>query len=41
MLIAIETKKYHNFRLLEEKFQALGWRYRDITDDQTLFDFVI
>ncbi|WP_144754872.1 MULTISPECIES: threonine ammonia-lyase IlvA [Bartonella] len=41
VLVAIETKKYDNFRLLEEKFQALGWRYRDITDDQTLFDFVI
>ncbi|MET3589425.1 threonine dehydratase [Bartonella silvatica] len=41
VLIAIETKKYNNFYLLEEKFQALGWRYRDITDDQTLFDFVI
>ncbi|WP_139413414.1 threonine ammonia-lyase IlvA [Bartonella mastomydis] len=41
VLVAIETKKYGNFRLLEEKFQALGWRYRDITDDQTLFDFVI
>lgn len=41
VLVAIETKKYNNFRLLEEKFQALGWRYRDITDDQTLFDFVI
>ncbi|WP_455478305.1 threonine ammonia-lyase IlvA [Bartonella sp. B10] len=41
VLIAIETKKYDNFRLLEEKFQALGWRYHDITDNQTLFDFVI
>lgn len=41
VLVAIETKKYDNFHLLEEKFQALGWRYRDITDDQTLFDFVI
>ncbi|WP_455475197.1 threonine ammonia-lyase IlvA [Bartonella sp. B17] len=41
VLIAIETKKYDNFFLLEKKFQVLGWRYRDITDDQTLFDFVI
>ncbi|WP_375607457.1 threonine ammonia-lyase IlvA [Bartonella sp. AC142YNZD] len=41
VLVAIETKKYGNFCLLEEKFQTLGWRYRDITDDQTLFDFVI
>ncbi|MBB4076125.1 threonine dehydratase [Bartonella fuyuanensis] len=41
VLIAIETKKYGNFCLLEEKFQALGWHYRDITNDQTLFDFVI
>ncbi len=41
VLVAIETKKYDNFYLLEQKFQTLGWRYRDITDDQTLFDFVI
>ncbi|WP_455474980.1 threonine ammonia-lyase IlvA [Bartonella sp. B30(2025)] len=41
VLIAIETKKYDNFCLLEEKFKVLGWRYRDITDDKTLFDFVI
>ncbi|MCZ2203981.1 threonine ammonia-lyase IlvA [Bartonella sp. A05] len=41
VLIAIETKKYDNFYLLEDNFQALGWSYRDITDDQTLFDFVV
>ncbi|WP_332066238.1 threonine ammonia-lyase IlvA [Bartonella sp. CB189] len=41
VLIAIETKKYDNFSLLEKKFQVLGWHYRDITDDQTLFDFVV
>ncbi|MBX4336298.1 threonine ammonia-lyase IlvA [Bartonella raoultii] len=41
VLVAIETKKYDNFSLLEKRFQALGWLYRDITDDQTLFDFVI
>ncbi|WP_336279554.1 threonine ammonia-lyase IlvA [Bartonella sp. CB175] len=41
VLIAIETKKYDNFSLLEKKFKVLGWRYRDITDDQTLFDFVV
>ncbi|WP_455476651.1 threonine ammonia-lyase IlvA [Bartonella sp. B41] len=41
VLIAIETKQYDNFCILEKKFQALGWRYRDITDDQTLFDFVV
>ncbi|WP_336294831.1 threonine ammonia-lyase IlvA [Bartonella sp. CB169] len=41
VLIAIETKKYDNFHLLEKKFQELGWCYRDITDDQALFDFVI
>ncbi|WP_026088118.1 threonine ammonia-lyase IlvA [Bartonella rattaustraliani] len=41
VLIAIETKKYNSFSLLEKKFQDLGWRYRDITNDQTLFDFVI
>ncbi|ENN92489.1 threonine ammonia-lyase IlvA [Bartonella bovis] len=41
VLIAIETKKYDNFYILEKNFQALGWSYRDITDDQVLFDFVI
>ncbi|AQX19982.1 threonine ammonia-lyase IlvA [Bartonella sp. WD16.2] len=41
VLIAIETKKYDNFYVLEKNFQALGWPYRDITNDQVLFDFVI
>ncbi|AGF74679.1 threonine dehydratase [Bartonella australis AUST/NH1] len=41
VLIAIETKKYDNFSLLEKKFKTLGWRYHDITHDQTLFDFVV
>ncbi|EJF90045.1 threonine ammonia-lyase IlvA [Bartonella melophagi] len=41
VLIAIETKKYDNFYLLEKNFKALGWPYRDITNDQVLFDFVI
>ncbi|OPB29800.1 threonine ammonia-lyase IlvA [Bartonella sp. WD12.1] len=41
VLIAIETKKYDNFYALEKNFQALGWSYRDITNDQVLFDFVI
>ncbi|MET3559866.1 threonine dehydratase [Bartonella japonica] len=41
VLVAIETKKYDNFSLLEKNFQTLGWRYHDITNDQTLFDFVI
>ncbi|WP_412058251.1 threonine ammonia-lyase IlvA [Bartonella sp. DGB2] len=41
VLIAIETKDQKNFVLLEEKFQTMGWAYRDITNDQVLFDFVI
>lgn len=41
VLIAIETKQYENFTVLEQKFKALGWAYRDITTDQVLFDFVI
>lgn len=41
VLIAIETKHQENFVLLEEKFQASGWAYRDITNDQVLSDFVI
>lgn len=41
VLIAIETKHHENFVLLEEKFKASGWAYRDITNDQVLSDFVI
>ncbi|MCZ2328626.1 threonine ammonia-lyase IlvA [Bartonella sp. F02] len=41
VLIAIETTKHDNFCVLEEKFKMLDWPYRDITNDQTLFDFVV
>jgi len=41
VLIAIETKCQENFTLLHQKFDESGWAYRDITNDQVLFDFVI
>ncbi|WP_336276569.1 threonine ammonia-lyase IlvA [Bartonella sp. CB178] len=41
VLVAIETKGCDNFSLLKQRFQKLGWHYRDITDDQVLFDFVV
>ncbi|MHC5307072.1 threonine ammonia-lyase IlvA [Bartonella sp. LJL80] len=41
VLIAIETKQHENFAVLEAKFKELGWSYRDITNDQVMFDFVI
>jgi len=41
VLIAIETKNRENFTELHERFTKAGWVYRDITDDQTLADFII
>lgn len=41
VLIAIETKKFENFAVLEEKFKSLGWAYKDITNDRVLFDYII
>lgn len=41
VLIGIETKDASNFKLLEKKFDASGWAYQDITDDQVLADFII
>jgi len=41
VLIAIETKNKANFNELHRNFEKSGWAYRDITNDQVLFDFVI
>jgi len=41
VLIAIETKHQANFDILHRNFEQSGWAYRDITNDQVLFDFVI
>jgi len=41
VLIAIETKMQGNFDILHHNFEQAGWVYRDITNDQVLFDFVI
>jgi len=41
VLIAIETKSQANFDILHRHFEQAGWVYRDITNDQVLFDFVI
>jgi len=41
VLIAIETKNQANFDILHRNFEQSGWAYRDITNDQVLFDFVI
>ena len=41
VLIGIETKDAENFDRLIEKFDASGWAYEDITDNQVLADFII
>lgn len=41
VLIGIETKDAGNFRILFEKLDQAGLVYRDITNDQTLAEFLI
>ncbi len=41
VLIGIETRDKRNFALLRAKFDAEGVQYRDITDDETLANFII
>jgi len=41
VLIGIETKKAENFSTLFQKLDDAGLIYRDITDDETLAEFVI
>lgn len=41
VLIGIETKNPSNFAVLAEKFEAAGWTYQDITDNETIAGLVI
>jgi threonine dehydratase len=41
VLIGIETRDKRNFGLLRAKFDAEGVQYQDITDDETLANFII
>ena len=41
VLIGIETKDAANFALLRDKFDAAGWTYQDITDNETIAGLVI
>jgi threonine dehydratase len=41
VLIGIETRAPDNFRTLEEKLDAAGFVYNDITQDETLSNFLI
>ncbi|MCT2541027.1 threonine ammonia-lyase IlvA [Sedimentimonas flavescens] len=41
VLIGIETKRAENFDLLTGKLDAAGFTYRDITEDETLAEFLV
>jgi threonine dehydratase len=41
VLIGIETKERQNFERLAERFDAAGWAYQDITDNETLGGLLI
>ncbi len=41
VLIGIETKDRKNFKVLAERFDAAGWAYQDITDNETIAGLVI
>ncbi|MCE5973218.1 threonine ammonia-lyase IlvA [Sinirhodobacter sp. WL0062] len=41
VLIGIETKQAQNFDLLTGKLDAAGFTYRDITEDETLAEFLV
>ncbi|MBS9717639.1 threonine ammonia-lyase IlvA [Pseudohalocynthiibacter aestuariivivens] len=41
VLIGIETKRPENFDILFEKLASAGFTFRDITNDETLSEFVI
>jgi threonine dehydratase len=41
VLIGIETTDAGNFEALFQKLDAAGFNYRDITNDQTLAQFLI
>lgn len=41
VLIGIETKNRSNFDVLRRRFDASGWAYQDITDNETLAGLII
>ena len=41
VLIGIETKAADNFTVLSKSFDAAGWAYQDITDNETLAGFIV
>ena len=41
MLIGIETKDRKNFDVLRHRFDAAGWAYQDITENETLAGLLI
>lgn len=41
VLIGIETKDRGNFAVLAERFEAAGWAYEDITENETIAALVI
>lgn len=41
VLIGIETKDAQNFTVLGARFEAAGWAYQDITDDETITSLLI
>jgi threonine dehydratase len=41
VLIGLETKDPRNFDRLKERFDAAGWAYQDITDNETLAGLLI
>ncbi|QDY99662.1 threonine ammonia-lyase IlvA [Nitratireductor mangrovi] len=41
VLIGIETRNRKNFAVLEKRFEAAGWSYQDITDNEVLAGFIV
>jgi len=41
VLIGIETKDAKNFAVLRKRFDEAGWAYQDITENETLFGFIV
>lgn len=41
VLIGIETREAKNFVVLRKRFDEAGWAYQDITENETLFGFIV
>lgn len=41
VLIGIETRDAKNFATLRKRFDEAGWAYQDITENETLFGFIV